>query len=126
MHDLRTGIYLLILLSTIIGCVLISAFASLVDCAFGIASFTGGLKICVITAGIKKYKSIFKEKKTKLDKIVLLAKTKLNTIDVLNLKTLIDSHSSYFEFALVNNALKEENNMKEAIKNSNIFKSDNI
>ena len=35
-----------------------------------------GLKICAITAGIKKYKSIIKKKKKKYDKIVLLEKVK--------------------------------------------------
>ena len=35
-----------------------------------------GLKICAITAGIKKYKSIIKKKKKKYDKIVFLAKVK--------------------------------------------------
>ena len=33
-----------------------------------------GLKICAITAGIKRYKSIVKKKKKKHNKIVLLAK----------------------------------------------------
>ena len=36
-----------------------------------------------MTAGIKKYKSVFKKKKKKHDKIVLLAKPKLNTVEVL-------------------------------------------
>ena len=35
---------------------------------------------CVITAGIKRYKSIIKKKKKKLDKTVFLAKSKLNKI----------------------------------------------
>ena len=34
-----------------------------------------GLKICEITAGIEKYKSMIKKKKKKHDNIVLLAKT---------------------------------------------------
>ena len=38
------------------------------------------LKICAITAGITKYKPIIKKKKKKHDKIVLLAKTKLNSM----------------------------------------------
>ena len=52
----------LIVISTITGCFSISAFASLIGTAIGISSFTIGLKICVITAGIKKYKSINKKK----------------------------------------------------------------
>ena len=45
--------HLLILASTITGCILISAFASLVGIPIGIASSIIELKICVITAGIK-------------------------------------------------------------------------
>ena len=40
------------------GCVLIFAFASLVVIPTGITSSAVGIKICAITAGIKKYKSI--------------------------------------------------------------------
>ena len=65
--------HFLILASTITGCVSISAFASLIGIPIGITSSAIGLKICAITAGIKKYKSIIKKKKKKHDKIVLLA-----------------------------------------------------
>ena len=58
----------------------ISAFASLVGIPIGITSSSIGLKICVITAGIKQYKSIIKKKKKKRDKIVVLEKSKLNSI----------------------------------------------
>ena len=47
---------LLIVVSTISGCVSISAFASLVGISVGITSYAIGLKICGIIAGIKKYK----------------------------------------------------------------------
>ena len=43
-----------------------------------------GLKIYAIAAGIKNYKSIIKKKKMKHDKIVLLGKSKLNSIEVFN------------------------------------------
>ena len=50
-------------ISTITGCASISIFASLVDIPIGITSCTIGLKICVITVGIKKYKSVIKKKR---------------------------------------------------------------
>ena len=53
--------HLLILVSTIICCVSISAFASLVCVPVGITSSAVGTKICAVTAGIKKYKSIKKK-----------------------------------------------------------------
>ena len=69
--------------SAIIGCVLISAFPSLVGVFNGIVSSAEGIKICAITAVIKIYKLVIKKKKKIHDKIVLLAKTELNTIAVL-------------------------------------------
>ena len=73
--------------------------------------------MCAITAGIKKYKAIIKKKKKKHDKIVLLGKYKLNSIEVLISEALIDSVISHDEFFLINNVLKEYNEMKEEIKN---------
>ena len=54
---------LLISMSTVTGCVSISAFASLVGIPIVITSSAIILKICAITAGIKKYKLIVKKKK---------------------------------------------------------------
>ena len=59
----------------------ISGFASLVGFSVGIVNPAVGLKICVISARIKKYKSTIKKKWKKHDKIVLLVKTKLNSIE---------------------------------------------
>ena len=60
--------HLLIVISTITGCLFISAFPSLVGIARRIKSSVIGLKNC---AGNKKYRSINKNKK-KHDKIILL------------------------------------------------------
>ena len=65
------------------------------------------LKICSITAGIKMYKSVITKKKKKHDKIVLSAKSKWNSIEVLISKSLIDPNISQYEFVSVNNLLKE-------------------
>ena len=111
--------HFLVLASTITGCVSISAFASLVGIPIGITSSATGLRICAITAGIKKYKSIIKKNKKKPDEIVLSAKSKLNSIQVLISKALIDSVISHDELVLINNVLKEYVKMEEEIKNSN-------
>ena len=109
--------HFLILASTITGCISISASASLTGIPIGIPSSAIGLKICAITAGIKKYKSIIKKKKKKHDKIVLLAKSKLSSIEVLISNALIDSVISHNEFGLINNMLKEYEERKENIEN---------
>ena len=50
--------------------------------------------------------------------MVLLGKTKLNTIEVLISKALIESYISHDEFVSVNNVLRDYNEMKEEIKTS--------
>ena len=47
----------------------------------------------------------------------MLAKSKLNGTEVLISKVLIGSNISHDELVLINNVLKEYDNMKEAIKN---------
>ena len=108
---------LLILVSTVTGCVSVSAFASLVFVSVGITSSAVVIKISAVTAGIKKYKSIIKKKKNKHDKLVLLGKTKLDTNEVLISKSLIDSYIIRDKFISVNNVLREYNEMKEEIRN---------
>ena len=108
---------LLISVSTESGCVSISDFASLIGVPVGIVGSTIGLQIFVLTAAIKKYKTIIKKRKH--DKIVLLANSKLNSIEVLTFQALINLNISHNEFVLINNDLQEFGNMKEEIKNSN-------
>ena len=60
-------------------------------CFVGITSFAVGIKLCAITARIKTYESIkIKKKEKRHDKIGFLGKDKLNTIEVLISKALID------------------------------------
>ena len=54
--------------------------------------------------------------------MLLLAKTKLNTIDVLIPKTLIDSNIGHDEFVSINNVLDEYEDMKKKIEISNNIK----
>ena len=68
---------------TVNGCVFISAFSSLFVIPIGIRSSAIGLKNCAMTVGIKKNQLIIKKNKKKHDKIALLAKSKLNSIEVL-------------------------------------------
>ena len=96
--------HFLILASAIAGCN--SLFTSLIGIPVGITISAIGLKICAITAGIKKHKSIIKKNKKKHEKIVLLAKYKLSSIKILHYKTLIDSVISHDELVLINNLQK--------------------
>ena len=57
-----------------------------------------------------------KKKKKKHNKIVLLGKDKLNTIEVLISRSLIDSYICHDEFVSVNNVLREYDGIKNEIK----------
>ena len=98
----------LILVSRVTAYVSISDFTSLIGIPVAIR-----LKICVITTGINQYMSIIKKKKKKHDKIILLAKYELNSIEVFN------SNISHDKFSLINNVLKGFDDIKEEIKNCN-------
>ena len=106
--------HLLILVSTVTVCVSISAFTSLVCVPVGITSSAVATKICAIAAGIKKYNSIIKKKK-KHDKIVLLGKDKLNTIEVLISKALNDLYISHDKVVSINNVLRGYNEIKHFV-----------
>ena len=67
-----------------------------------------------MTAVIKKYKTIIKKKKKKLEKIVFSANVKLNAREDLNYKALIDWNNSLNEGTEV---IKKYFDMKQAIKN---------
>ena len=62
-------------------------------------------------------KSIIKKKRKKHDEIALLAKSKLNSIELLISKSLIGSNISHDEFVLISNVLKDYDYMEEEIRN---------
>ena len=106
----------LIFVFAVSGFVSISVFVPLAGVPLGITSSSIVIKICAITAGIKKYKSIIK-KKIKPDRIVLLTKTKLQVINVLISKALGNSNMNHEEFVSVNNVFRDYNKTKDEIKN---------
>ena len=83
----------------------------------GITSSIIELKIWAIAGGIKIHKSIIKKNKKKHNKkVVLLAEYKLNSTKVLNSKVLIGSNITHDEFILINNVLKDYEDMGKKIK----------
>ena len=82
-RDLNYFEHFIIFDSALSSCASTSVFASLIGVFVGIASSAVESKVCAITAEIRMYNSIIKKKKKKHDKMVLLAKTKLNTSEVL-------------------------------------------
>ena len=84
---------------------LLSAFDSLVGSPLGTSSSEAGLKIGGITAGIKKSISQLSIQRVN-DQIVLITKSKLNTIEDFISKALINSCINHNKFVSVNKFLK--------------------
>ena len=97
----------LIRVSTITGSISISVFAFLLGIPIATTSSAIKSKICAAVARTKRFKSIINKKKKKRDKTILLPKSKLNSIQVLISKALIDANISHDEFVSINNVLKE-------------------
>ena len=91
--------HLLVLASSIIGCVSISTFVSLVCILLDIASYSGGVKSL---QELKQYKSSIEKKNKRCDKKVMLGKYKFNTYEVLISNVLIESFITHHEFVSVN------------------------
>ena len=117
--------HFLVFVSGISGCVLISVFDSVIGVSVDNASFGIGLKFVESlqqlksnqwSAISKSQQSVINNKRKKLCNIVLLAKPKLNTIEVLVSMSLINPYINHDKFALVNNLLREYNKMQEEIK----------
>ena len=109
---------ILITLSASFGMLSIASYAAVVGIPVGIAGSSLTL-IFTISTGIKKsLLKVTKKRKKKHNKIIALAKSKLNTIDTLLSSALNDSKISHEEF---NNIITEKNiyeNIKENIKDT--------
>ena len=99
-----------------IGALGIASYASLVGTPAGIASSSLTLIFTIGTGISKLLLKVTKKRQKKHNKIIALAKNKLNTIDTLLSSALNDSKISHEEF---NNIITEANiyeNIKENIK----------
>ena len=88
----------------------------LVGISIEITSSAIVLVICVVTAETKKHKSRIKKKIKKHDKILSLANSKLNSVEILISKALVDSNVSRDELVLIKNLLKEFGDIKDEIE----------
>ena len=69
---------------------------------------------------------MIKKKRKKLDEIVFSAKTKVNIIEVVISRNLMDSDIRHNKLISVNHVLTEYNDKKEAIKNPKILNAEDV
>ena len=110
----------LIVLSATSGGVSIISFTSIIGAPVGIASASFTLIFSLTTGIVKKLLNITRNKKKKHDKILMLAKSKLNSIETLISQALIDMEISHEEFITILN----EKDKYEKIKNNLINKNE--
>ena len=106
---------ILIVFSETSGGVSITSFTVVTEAPVEIASESFTLILSLTTGLIKKLLSITRNKKKKHDKILVLAKSKLNSIESLVSQALIDMDISHEKFITILNE-KEKFEMKEDIR----------
>ena len=104
---------ILIVLSATTGGVSIISFTSIIGAPVGIASASFTLIFSLTTGIVKKLLNITRNKKKKHDKILMLAKSKLNSIETLISQALIDMEICHEEFVTILNEKDKYEKIKE-------------
>ena len=110
---------MLIVLSATTGRVSIISFTSIIGAPFGIASAIFALIFSLTTRIVKKLLNITRKKKKEDDKILMLAKSKLNNIDTLISQALIDMDISHGEFITIFKEKDRYEMMEDNLRNEN-------
>ena len=106
----------LIVLSATSGEISIISFTSVIGVPAGTASASFTLVFSLTTEIIKKVLEITRNRKKKHNKIVILVKSKLKSIETLISQALIDPEISHKEFKTIVNEKEKYERMKENIR----------
>ena len=109
---------LIVLSATTIGVSIVS-FTTIVGAPVGIPSASFTLIFSLTTGIVKKLLNITRNKKRKHDKILMLAKNKLNSIETLISQPLIDMEISPEEFITILNEKYNYEKMKDNLRSEN-------
>ena len=113
---------LFITLSASFGTLSIASHATVVGIPVGIAGVSLTLIFTVTTGIVKKLLNITRKKKKKHNKIIALARSKLNILENLISQPLIDFEITHVEFSKI---IYEKNNYEQIIDNTRSVKSIN-
>ena len=108
----------LIVLSAASGGISIIYFTSVIGIPAGIANASFTLIFSLTTGIIKKLLKVTRKKKKKHNEIVMLVKSKLNSIEILTSQALIDLDINHEEFKIIVNEKEKYEQMKESIRNT--------
>ena len=114
----------LIVLSVITGRISIAPFATVIGAHVGIMSASCSLVFSITTDFVKKFLKTIRNKNKKHNKIVMLARSKLNSIESKISKALISNEICHEDFMIILNEEKKYRELKESIKMMNSQRSD--
>ena len=114
----------LIVLSVTTGSISIASFATVIGAPVGIVSASFTLAFSISTGIIKKLLKTTRNKKKKHNKIVMLARSKLNSIESKISEALINNEISHEDFMTIINEEKKYRELKESIRMMNNQRSD--
>ena len=114
----------LIVLSVTTGSISIASFATVIGAPVGMMSASCSLAFSITTGFVKKLLKTTKDKKKKHNKIVMLARSKLNSIESKISEALINNDISFEDFITIINGEKKYRELKESISMMNSQRRD--
>ena len=111
-------------LSILAGSISIASFATIIGATAGITGASCGLTFSITLRFIKKFLKTTRNKKKKHNKIVMLARSKLNSIESKISEALINNEISHEDFMTILNEEKKYRELKESIRMMNSQRSD--
>ena len=114
----------LIVLSVTTGSISIASFATVIGAPVGMMSASCSLAFSITTGFVKKFLKTIRNKKKKHNKIVMLARSKLNSIESKISEVLINNEISHEDFMTILNGEKKYRESKESIRMMNSPRSD--
>ena len=114
----------LIFLSVATGSISIASFATVIGAPAGIIGASCGFTFSITSGFVKKFLKTIRNKKKKHNKIVMLARSKLNSIESKISEVLINNETSDEDFMTILNEEKKYREMKKSIRMMNSQRSD--
>ena len=114
----------IIVLSVTTGSISIASFATVIGAPVGSVSASFSLSFSISTGLIKKLLKTTRSKKKKYNKIVMLARSKLNSIENKISKALINNEIKHEDFTTIIDEEKKYRELKESIRMMSSQRSD--
>ena len=111
-------------LSILSGSISIASFAGVIGAPAGIIGASCGFTFSITSGFIKRFLNTIRTKKKKHNKIAMLARSKLNSIENKISKALMDNEISHEDFEAIINEEKKHRELKESIRMINIQRRD--